>query len=103
MLSEILGHDPGALTRVIDGLERQGLVSRTRSLTDRRVVAIVLTPEGLAEVEIALHQVIRMLNQVLEPFTRDEVATLVSLLQRVQARLQARLPGHAAASTEEPA
>jgi DNA-binding MarR family transcriptional regulator len=86
-LSDCLGHDPGALTRVVDGLERGGLVKRERSLTDRRVVAIELTPAGLAEAEKALRRVIGMMNILLEPFSPDEVKTLTSLLIRLQRRL----------------
>jgi DNA-binding MarR family transcriptional regulator len=87
-LSEKLGHDAGALTRVIDSLERQGLVTRERSQTDRRAVAIALTAAGLVEAENALHRVIDLQNELLEPFSSDEVETLTLLLQRLQMRLQ---------------
>ena len=87
-LSEWLGHDPGALTRVVDSLERQGFVKRERSRSDRRVVTIELTPSGRVEAEQALRKVIDMLNELLEPFSPEEVKTLTTLLQRLLARLQ---------------
>lgn len=37
---------PGNLTTVIDNLERDGLVERRRSETDRRAVTVHLTPNG---------------------------------------------------------
>ena len=45
-LSAHLGHDMGALTRVVDELEREGMVRRDRSQRDRRAVEIAITPEG---------------------------------------------------------
>jgi DNA-binding MarR family transcriptional regulator len=37
---------PATLTGVVDTLERNGLVRRTRSAVDRRQVLLILTPEG---------------------------------------------------------
>src|SRR5215469_9157021 len=41
-LSNELGYDMGALTRVVDELERRGLVRRERSRRDRRAVEIAV-------------------------------------------------------------
>src|SRR5436190_3004654 len=41
-----LAHDPGAMTRKIDALEKRGLVRRIRSAEDRRAIQLELTPEG---------------------------------------------------------
>ena len=45
-LSGELGHDMGALTRVVDQLERRGFVRRERSVRDRRSVEITITAAG---------------------------------------------------------
>src|ERR1700733_9763531 len=45
-LADCAGIAPPTATRVLDGLESSGLVSRDRSPTDRRTVLISLTPEG---------------------------------------------------------
>ena len=37
---------PSTATRILDALERRGIVSRTRPLEDRRAVAITLTETG---------------------------------------------------------
>jgi MarR family transcriptional regulator, organic hydroperoxide resistance regulator len=42
---------PATTVGILDRLEKKGLVSRTRSLEDRRVVYVGLTPEGLGIVE----------------------------------------------------
>ena len=77
--------DAGAMTRLLDRLEKKGLCRRERSLTDRRVVHVSLTPEG----EIAVQQVPVVLADVtnlhLDGFTRAEWQTLKDLLQRMVA------------------
>jgi DNA-binding MarR family transcriptional regulator len=87
-LSKETGHDMGALTRVVDILENAGLVKRERSVHDRRAVEIALTAAGRREVEGTKCTVIELLNELLEPFSRDEVHTMIGLLQRLLARLQ---------------
>lgn len=43
--------DAGAMTRLLDRLEKKGLCTRVRSTEDRRVVVVELTPEGRAAME----------------------------------------------------
>lgn len=40
--------DPGSLTPLLKRLEAEGLITRTRSSTDERVVELRLTPQGRA-------------------------------------------------------
>ncbi|HEY4277591.1 MAG TPA: MarR family transcriptional regulator [Conexibacter sp.] len=40
---------PGTVTALLDQLEREGMVERTRSTDDRRLVFVSLTPAGQAE------------------------------------------------------
>ena len=43
-----VSYDPGAMTRMIDRLERKGLVRRIRCPNDRRRINLELTSEGRA-------------------------------------------------------
>jgi len=54
-LASRLGLDDSTLSRTIHGLVRSGLLDRTRSDLDRRVVRIDLTPEGAAVCK-AIHE-----------------------------------------------
>ncbi|MDI6893651.1 MAG: MarR family transcriptional regulator [Bacillota bacterium] len=45
-LAARLGVDPSAVTRITDALVQQGLVRREGDPSDRRVVRLMLTPEG---------------------------------------------------------
>jgi DNA-binding MarR family transcriptional regulator len=86
-LSREVGHDMGALTRVIDGLEKSGHVRRERSLEDRRAVQISLTDKGLRDAEAQLGIIVDLQNKLLEPFSKSEADTLVLLLQRLHQTL----------------
>jgi DNA-binding MarR family transcriptional regulator len=45
-LARIVGMDTGAMTRMLDRLEHKGLIRRSRSAEDRRVIKLELTEEG---------------------------------------------------------
>ncbi len=47
-LAREYGIDASAVTRLVDRLEKRGLLTRVRSNEDRRVVRLALTPEGHA-------------------------------------------------------
>lgn len=50
-IAKTSGLSPGAVTQVCDELVREGLVDRTRSQDDRRVVHVSITDSGRALVE----------------------------------------------------
>ena len=94
-LSEQLGHDMGALTRVVDELERQGFVRRERSSTDRRAVEIAITAAGRRQAQAGKRLIVELLNLLLEPYSKQETDMLIALLQRMLQHLQ-RVAGAAA-------
>jgi len=84
-LARLNGVDTGAMTRTLDRLEAKGLVQRTRSLEDRRVVRIMLTDSGREKARHIPSYIAKVLNQHLRGFSADEVAQLKHLLQRMLA------------------
>jgi DNA-binding MarR family transcriptional regulator len=87
-LSAQTGHDMGALTRVVDHLEREGLVVRERSQHDRRAVEIAITPEGRRLAHGGKRVVVDLLNQLLGPYSKAEIEGFISLLQRFLTQMQ---------------
>lgn len=85
-ISREISHDSGSLTRLVDQLDRRGLIRRTRDRKDRRVVTLALTPVGRAAVGAVLPNVVAHYNDVLEGFSASEVKTLVTLLTRLLVR-----------------
>lgn len=87
-LSAQVGHDMGALTRVVDQLERRGFARRERSRRDRRAVEIAITAAGRRQAQSAKRAIVELLNRLVEPFTAEETDTLIALLQRLLRHLQ---------------
>jgi len=86
-ISRELSHDSGSLTRLVDQLDRRGLIKRTRDKKDRRVVALALTAQGRAAVTSPSKDVVAYFNDVVGDFTAQETKTLISLLTRLLARV----------------
>jgi DNA-binding MarR family transcriptional regulator len=86
-----LNHDSGATTRMIDQLEARGLVTRTRSKEDRRVIALSLTTEGRAVAKAMAPRIMEFWNDVLENFSSAETANLIELLTRLLENIEAKL------------
>jgi DNA-binding MarR family transcriptional regulator len=86
----VLSHDPGAMTRKIDALEKRGLVKRVRSRHDRRAIKLELTPEGKKIYPEALAAAVGIANDFLHGFTKPEVRQLEGMLQRILANAEAR-------------
>jgi DNA-binding MarR family transcriptional regulator len=72
------------VTRLLDGLERSGLVERDSCDTDRRVVYAVLTDAGLAKLEEASGSHFAQVEELFRArFDGDELEQLASLLARL--------------------
>jgi DNA-binding MarR family transcriptional regulator len=70
------------MTRMLDKLEAKGLLQRTRSLEDRRVVNLTLTAEGERTAAQVPHIVPVVLNQRLRKFSKTEFQELRRLLHK---------------------
>ena len=76
------------VTRLIDGLEQDGLVKRTADRADRRVTYVELTPEGNAVAERIVPAVVQFAMDVAKEFTPEELQTLLGLLARLQSHAE---------------
>jgi DNA-binding MarR family transcriptional regulator len=76
-------YDPGAMTRMLDRLERRGLVRRVAHPNDRRASNLELTAEGKAVYPKLQASGMKVLNRFLHGFTREEARQLESFLQRM--------------------
>jgi DNA-binding MarR family transcriptional regulator len=72
------------ITRLLDGLERNGLVERASCATDRRVVYAVLTAAGLDKVHEASKSHVTEIDELFADYVGDEeLVALGDLLSRV--------------------
>ena len=84
-LAETLPLAPPGISRSVTKLVDKGLVQRRRLLSDRRVVMLTLTDEGLALTQ-ELHQQVQAYDSMLcEGVSEEEMAVFVSISSRVMA------------------
>ncbi len=74
---------PG-ITRLLDRLERKGLVKRERCASDRRQVLCEITPRGLALLDRLEEPVARLEREVMSVLSRDELRRLIETLDTVR-------------------
>jgi len=82
-LCRSVSYDPGAMTRMLDRLQKKGLVRRVPCSEDRRVMRLALTEEGKAIYPQLVERSMAVLNRRLRGFTKDEVRQLEQLLIRM--------------------
>ena len=83
-LAERLMLTPSGVTRLLDGLERDGWVCKGQCASDARITYAVLTPEGRERLESAGRTHIIQIREIFEErFSPDELEQLVDLLGRL--------------------
>ncbi|MCS6763595.1 MAG: MarR family transcriptional regulator [Candidatus Protistobacter heckmanni] len=75
--------DVGAMTRLVDRLEKRGLIARVRSEEDRRVVKLMLTGEGRTLAAKLPELFVGVLNARFNDFSHAEVDNLKALLRKI--------------------
>jgi DNA-binding MarR family transcriptional regulator len=83
-LAERLMLTPSGVTRLLDGLERDGWVTKGSCSTDARVTYAVLTDEGRERLESAGRSHVAQVRELIEAqLSPEELETLVELLGRL--------------------
>ena len=84
-LCKILIYDPGAMTRLLDRLEKKGVLRRVRAKGDRRTVHLELTAAGKRLYPRILEALVEVFNRLLRGFSKSDVRQLEGLLKRMVA------------------
>lgn len=77
--------DSASMTRMVDRLEKRGLIERVRCGEDRRISNLRLTPDGQQLADQLPDVFTSVLNRNFAGFTADEVANLKALLRKLLA------------------
>lgn len=84
----LITHDPD-ITRLLNRMERQGLVRRDRDTGDRRVVVARITQQGLEKLRTLDEVVEATVTTLLAKVDDEELRSLIRLLERTRDSLQA--------------
>ena len=84
-LCKVLIYDPGAMTRLLDRLEKKGVLRRVRAKGDRRTLRLELTAAGKRLYPRILEALVEEFNRLLRGFSKNEVRQLEDLLKRMVA------------------
>ncbi len=83
-LADKSGVTRATMSGLLDTMERDGLVTRSISPTDRRAVEVLLTVAGHDLVEAVLPGYFARVEEMISPLSASERTTFVSLLQKIQ-------------------
>jgi DNA-binding MarR family transcriptional regulator len=83
----MISHDPD-MTRLLDRMEKRGLVSRERQTDDRRVVKTRVTSQGLDLLKTLDHPVRELHKRQFRHMSAARLKTLAELLEEVRPRNQ---------------
>jgi DNA-binding MarR family transcriptional regulator len=75
------------IVATLDALEKNGIVARVRSTTDRRKIGVMLTDEGESLRGTLLGYAARVLERALDGISTDEIAMMRLALKRIKANL----------------
>jgi DNA-binding MarR family transcriptional regulator len=79
----MISHDPD-ITRLLDRMEKRGLITRERQTDDRRVVKTRITPAGLAALKTLDAPVREMHKKQFAHISATKLKTLSELLSELQ-------------------
>jgi DNA-binding MarR family transcriptional regulator len=84
-MCKLLTYDRGAMSRMLDRLERKGMIRRVRRAGERRMIALEITEEGEAVFPKVKVIVVGVLNRFLRGIAKSEVRQTEGVLRRMLA------------------
>lgn len=82
-LSDAVGISRPNVTRLLNSLQSKGLITRTMSEVDRRVMLVDLTPAGVEAVQKANCSLLRIADQLVLGLGEDDTERLIELLDKL--------------------
>lgn len=87
-LAEELEIETPTLVRVLDGMERQGLILRTEDAKDRRAKRIAMTEAGRAAFDQMHVLATDLRGQIAADISKEEIEVALSVVRRLSRNLQ---------------
>jgi DNA-binding MarR family transcriptional regulator len=84
--------DPGRVSRIVDGLEKDGYVARRQDPNDRRCWHLHLTTEGAERLARGKDEIRAAMSALLQGLSEAELAALETGLESARRELEVALP-----------
>ncbi len=94
-VAEHIGITLPSASKIIDGLVLRKLATRCVSLSDRRHVALALTPLGSARLRAMRKRAKSSLTRMLQPLSAEDLVQIVSSMRRLRPVFALRTPDRA--------
>ena len=91
-LAERLGVQGPTMVKLLDALEKQGLIRRTAVKSDRRAKEIAIENKGRETLEILDGFAAKMRDELFEGVTEEALQTTLDVLRHLSDQLEPRLP-----------
>lgn len=86
-LAQSMGIEAATLVRLVDSMEKDGMLKRSGSKTDRRVKHLHLSETGLASVEEIRACAADLRNQLLSGLSHDEIENALHVMNAIREKL----------------
>jgi DNA-binding MarR family transcriptional regulator len=83
--------DPGRVSRIVDRLEREGLIAREQDRADRRRWHLQLTEDGTRRLARGKEEIRLAMGAVLEGLSEEDLAALEDGLEVARRQIESRL------------
>lgn len=90
-LAELTGLTTGAVTSVIDRLEKAGYVIRDKDPNDRRRVVVKPVPEGLALISPLFQPILQSTLDILSQYNEQEMLLILNFIRQCNERILAQM------------
>ena len=98
-LSERIRAQNSTVTGIIDRMEREGLVRRERSTTDRRVVHIRLSDKGQKLARQIQVEPMEIFREAVASLTQADLRDLLRIMNKLQKYVRSKVPAESGAET----
>lgn len=95
-----MGMEPTSLSRTLKTMEEKGFIRREEDKSDKRVVRIFLTPEGLEARYIAREVVFEFNNKVIERIPKEHLEIFETVTNQILSIIDEEIVAHAADSNK---
>ncbi|MBN2185030.1 MAG: winged helix-turn-helix transcriptional regulator [Candidatus Krumholzibacteriota bacterium] len=93
-IGERLGITPGGVTRIISGLEKQGIVIRNISAEDRRNIDVDLTEKGIRIVNEIRQVSLDLHSEIMEQIDPEHRRSVFFAIERLIGAINVWVEGH---------